>query len=230
MSTLPDSKRVTTQRDLSLHAALGNITQLRVLLKRSDLSPNQRDHDGDRCPLHWAAARGHSRCVEVLLAAGANLEQTDASGHTAAALAAQAGHDALAFRMELGPPVKDEKHGYEGLNLISLHAALDQPAQLKQKLAVLSPSLRDSDGDRFPLHWAAARGHAKCAEILIKANADVLCTNREGHTPASLAFASRQHATYKLLVAKEEELRMDSSNHEPSHRDDVMEPYYLARQ
>jgi len=65
-------------------------------------------------------------------------------------------------------------------------------------------NVRDSDGDRYPLHWAAARGAIKCAEELVGAGADVRVTDRAGHTPASVAFAARQHATYAFLAEQEQ--------------------------
>ena len=67
-------------------AALNQPTQLKALLKAGH-SPNARDADGDRTPLHWAAARGHLRCVHVLLAAGADAALRDAEGRTPAELA-----------------------------------------------------------------------------------------------------------------------------------------------
>ena len=54
---------------LSINAGINQVGALRVLLRTSD--PNVRDPDGERVPLHWAAARGHSRCAMALLKAGA---------------------------------------------------------------------------------------------------------------------------------------------------------------
>ena len=103
----PMRKRLSTQRGLSRCAALDHRWRLRALLKR--YPPNERDEDGDRAPLHWAAARGHVRCVELLLAAGADAVLDDAAGYTAADLARQAGHEALALRIERGAPLPDPK-------------------------------------------------------------------------------------------------------------------------
>ena len=85
-------------------------------------APYRTPQDGERrTPLHWAAARGHAKCAEALLAAGADAARVDASGRSAAALARALGHDALAFRIERGPPLEDEKKVYQGLGALSLH-------------------------------------------------------------------------------------------------------------
>lgn len=145
VAILPDSKQLTSHhRVLSLHCAFDNHSQLKALLRRPDLhDPDERDFDGDRTAMHWACARGHTRCVDLLLAAGADPELTDKSGRTAAGVALQFGHDALAFRIERGAPLADEKQVYEGLEGASLHAALDQPKQLKhlvRQQAVVCPA------------------------------------------------------------------------------------------
>ena len=50
---------------------------------------NRKDWDGDRTPLHWAAARGSIHCLNLLLQFGADCGVLDASGMTPAALALQ---------------------------------------------------------------------------------------------------------------------------------------------
>ena len=59
-----------------------------------------------------------------------------------------------------------------GPSKLSLHAALNECGALRTALATFDPNTRDPDGDRCPLHWAAARGHMKCALALLKAGAD----------------------------------------------------------
>ena len=60
---------------------------------------NRKDRDGDRTPLHWAAARGSIHCLNLLLQFGADCGVLDASGMTPAALALSYGqmqcHEAL---------------------------------------------------------------------------------------------------------------------------------------
>ena len=72
---------------LSLHAALGQEAQLRCLLQQPCRTPNVVDADGDRTPLHWAAARGHLRCLQSLLEAGAYHTALDSNGRNALVLA-----------------------------------------------------------------------------------------------------------------------------------------------
>lgn len=51
-------------------------------------------------PLMAAAARGHERVVELLLACGADPSRRDANGRTAAYYARSAGHHHLAERLD----------------------------------------------------------------------------------------------------------------------------------
>ena len=77
----------------SVQAGLNHVKQLTVLLQRSPGAANVRDADGDRRPLHWAAARGHVRCVQLLLRAGADTRALDVNGCTAADLARKYGKE-----------------------------------------------------------------------------------------------------------------------------------------
>jgi len=92
-----------SDRPLSLFSALNEHRKLASVLKSDapnrvdakelkrppNFSPDKRDKDGDRVPLHWAAARGSVECVRLLIEAGATIGLTDKSGCTAAALALQ---------------------------------------------------------------------------------------------------------------------------------------------
>ena len=89
---------------LSVNAGTNQVGALRVLLRSKD--PNARDPDGDRVPLHWAAARGHTKCAMVLLRAGADPQLTErASGLTCSELADERGHTQLAICLRgFAPP------------------------------------------------------------------------------------------------------------------------------
>ena len=89
---------------LSVNAGTNQLGALRVQLRTND--PNVRDPDGDRVPLHWAAARGHTKCAMALLRAGADPQQIErSSGLTCSELADERGHTELAITLRgFAPP------------------------------------------------------------------------------------------------------------------------------
>lgn len=206
-----DSKPVDSEKmtQLSAVCAIGDAGQTKSLLSRSTTDPNAIDSDHDRRPLHWAAARGRVRCVELLIAAGADPMLPDASGRTAAELARRLGNDGVAMRLELGVPLPDTKKVFEGLDGLSLAAALDQPLRLQRLLQYsrVDANARDPDGDRTPMHWAAARGLPKCVRQLLDANASPYSIDAAGRTPADLALECRRGEVHAMLVSAQEATR-----------------------
>ena len=189
----------------SLHSALNQPRQLTKALRYSS-DASAKDSDGDRTALHWAAARGHLICIHKLLEAGARADVVDAHGRTAAQLAQSCAqpqaHDLIVY----GPPKPDPKMwgtmnpGHEGL---SAAAALNRKTHLRGLLergydfknvngfpakCDLDPDRRDTDGDRAPLHWAAARGALECVEMLLAYGATPDLLDANGKTPAALAL------------------------------------------
>lgn len=185
MSNLNDPSEPPMMSQMSVHAALGQCPQLKASLE-AHREPNLLDPDSDRRPLHWAAARGHPRCIELLLEHGADPELPDKAGNTALSLAERCGNETCAFLLRHGPPIEDPKRitHHSALGAASLQAALGHAMQLKHYLylSTATPNARDRDGDRTPLHWAAARGHLRCAQLLIKKGADLDATDADGHT------------------------------------------------
>ena len=212
---------------MSLRCALNQPAPLRTLLRASGAADvNAKDVDGDRTPLHWAAARGSLRCILLLLDAGADKTAVNASGQTPAELATEAGqilaHDLILY----GPPKADPRSVHGSLFGVSLHSALNQPTQLKKLLrkgkewrlgengapleSAVDLDAKDKDGDRAPLHWAAARGALQCIELLLHNGASPGITNADGLTAAALALEYNQRAAHAMI--------MDWHNATTSHR------------
>jgi ankyrin repeat protein len=72
---------------------------VRALLDDSRTDRAWRDDDGATV-LHRAAEEGHTKMVELLVAAGVDAHARDARGRTAAERAALGGHPELAARIE----------------------------------------------------------------------------------------------------------------------------------
>ncbi|XP_033001285.1 ankyrin repeat domain-containing protein 66 isoform X2 [Lacerta agilis] len=73
-------------------AALGNCDLVDEILKTGLCDPNCKDiYWSDRTPLHWAAAKGHSKIIKRLVEHGARLCLRTESGWTAAHFGAESG-------------------------------------------------------------------------------------------------------------------------------------------
>jgi hypothetical protein len=96
---------------------------------------------------------------------------------------------------------KDPKLVFEGIGQLSVQCALGQSKQVKALLnAMVKPDERDIDGDRFPIHWAVARGETKSLLLLLKAGASTDVRDADGRTPAELALACGQTMAYNMIV------------------------------
>lgn len=97
LSSIGEKTDLRACSPLTTFAALNQLGPLRSALNSKEIDPNTRDADGDRCPLHWAAARGHTKCALALLKAGADPRRTEcSSGMNCSELAATRGHQELA--------------------------------------------------------------------------------------------------------------------------------------
>lgn len=79
--------------DFPLHKAAseGNVDQLSILLKQSELSPNAMDSAGQTA-LHLCADQGHLDCTNLLINAGASINAEDHDGITPLQAAVISGH------------------------------------------------------------------------------------------------------------------------------------------
>jgi len=225
-----DPKQVEeTLKGFSLRVALNKPKQVKELLLYKGTNPNMphpydvnaRDADGDRTPLHWAAARGYKRCITLLLAAGADKSLPDNLGRTAAELALECGQQLAHDLIVYGPALDDTKPMTGNEGVLSLHCALRQHRQIEEIMQAVahrreaewklkglktnaedffSVNKRDSDGDRYPLHWAAARGSVKCIELLVRAGVNLGVTDALGNTAAALAMQFNQRAAHQAIL------------------------------
>lgn len=121
-------------------------------------------------PLHFAAHRGHTRCVEALLAAGADVHARErVSGTTALHWSAEAGVvDVTRILLSAGADLeaRDEWFG------LTLAALLDAGADIRGGAEPGVPT---------PLHLAAGNGHREATRLLVDRGADLHDRDRHHH-------------------------------------------------
>ena len=82
----------------------------------------------------------------------------------------------------------DSKQMFDGMSGLSVQAGLNHKGALRGLISQGgSCDIRDDDGDRYPLHWAAARGNIDCLLLLLRAGADAEARDAFQRTPAQLA-------------------------------------------
>uniref|UniRef100_UPI0037E881AA ankyrin repeat domain-containing protein 66 n=1 Tax=Semicossyphus pulcher TaxID=241346 RepID=UPI0037E881AA len=82
--------------ELHQAAAAGDFDQVEEILRQKLCDPNQRDIDWNlKTPLHWAAAKGHTETVRILIEHGARPCLRTEHGWTAAHCAAESGRLAV---------------------------------------------------------------------------------------------------------------------------------------
>ncbi|XP_071354186.1 ankyrin repeat domain-containing protein 66 [Trachinotus anak] len=96
--------------ELHQAAAAGDLDQVEEILRQNRCNPNQRDVDWScKTPLHWAAARGHTETVRILIEHGAPPCLRTEHGWTPAHFAAESGQLAvLRLLHSLHAPVDKE--------------------------------------------------------------------------------------------------------------------------
>ena len=89
--------------------------------------------------------------------------------------------------------IKDDKKISESTSNASIHAALNNVTQLKHEKDINDV---DKDNDRYPIHWAVARGNISCIETLIDLKVDMNVKDKYMRTPSDLAH----HFGHKKIV------------------------------
>ena len=168
--------------------------------KSSSEEPVER---GENTPLLFAARQGSVECAELLVNAGADVNETAPEGVSVLVVAAHSGHRKLvAFLLEKGADINADKAGYTALHAATLRGDLDMVKLLlahganpNVQLARGTPVTRDTQDFLLPATLTGATPFflaAKFVEVdimgaLAAAGADPRTPIRTGVTPLMAA-------------------------------------------
>ncbi|XP_063379537.1 transient receptor potential channel pyrexia-like [Cydia fagiglandana] len=175
---------------LHLAAELGSQRCLAFLLKETKIPINGmiKQRDRECTPLHLAAARGFSDCVELLLSEGAKATTKNYKGFTALHLAAMCGSlECVELLLRDG---NADPNAEDYTQRTPVHAAVsnsERSCEIIEMLASWGAQINKKDINGYsPLHTAAKDGLTPCVETLIVLGADVTSKSKKGHTALSV--------------------------------------------
>lgn len=174
--------------------ALDSVAELETLL-RDDPMLWTLDHSGYGSPLAFAVRSGTARAVELLLDAGADPnDRLDVESWDLVdpAVSRMTGMMASLLTIELPDPplIEATRRGDAAMvrHLLSHGAEPDIPWN-----------------GRSPLHYAAHKGHAEIAEVLLAAGADPLLRSPDGVDPSETANAAGHLELAELIRTHQED-------------------------
>ncbi|MCJ1435453.1 hypothetical protein MMC27_004826 [Xylographa pallens] len=193
-----DTDYLSTRQFSVLHKIiLGLIGKdLRMELEASTSEINAPDSQG-RSPLSWAAARGDSQKIQILLEYGANSNLADRQNNSPLHYSKTAKCSEMLLC-----------HGADILSRNCWGAtALHTVCRASGDLSLLSflltsganPNLCDHDG-QTPLHDAALKSNTACIDSLIAHGADVNLTNLSGDSPLRFALMFNAHDSLCSMI------------------------------
>ncbi|XP_076865963.1 transient receptor potential cation channel, subfamily N, member 1 [Brachyhypopomus gauderio] len=205
-------------------AAKGSVAVTRELLRFSQGgAATLHSKANGSCPLHLAAAGGHTEVTKVLLDAGGSATEEDSEGMTAIHLAARYGHTQIleVLKANVSLKITSSKTGLTALHVAACFGQVNfvreiltkVPAAIRSELPVGSGAgsrenarrqPRPPESGFTPLHLAAQSGHENVVRLLlnspgVQADAE---TDSEGVTPLHLAAQCGHAAVVGLLLSR----------------------------
>lgn len=176
-------------------AASLNIECLRMLIAAG--AAVDTDCDGVT-PVYIAVQKNRTDCLELLIAAKANVNKPADDGCTPVYKAASEGHpECLRLLIGAGASVNIPLNGVSPL----FRAAAMGHAECVQLLIQAKADLEAQYLNMTPLWRAAYNGHTECVRLLLEAGANKNHMDPAGHGPAWAALA-RGHAECYQLITK----------------------------
>jgi ankyrin repeat protein len=154
-----------------------------------------RDKNNGVTPLYWAARKGHIDTAKILIENGDDVNIKIKGGGTILHYAGSLEIAGLLVNNGAEVNAKDDG-GFTPLHMM----ASSSPGIIQRVLFWKSGgTTRTWETDLEKYRGTAEKIAADIAELLIKNNADINAKNKDGHTPLSLAKASKNEPLIRLL-------------------------------
>src|SRR5262245_58656396 len=216
----PDVVTVLLARGADVHAQSEVWNEVMAVPPHGHLDYNRAIPHGGDTALMFAARVGDLESVARLVAAGANVDDADAWGVSATALAAHAGNrDLVVFLLDHGADANAARAGFTALHAAVMRgdeamaaALLAHGADANFRVTSWTPTRRSSKDYHFSPElvgatpfWLAARfGGPALMQLLVKHGADPWCVHRGEHVVEARGgsgFQRRTDVTTALMAA-----------------------------
>ncbi|KAL3135087.1 hypothetical protein ABBQ32_008032 [Trebouxia sp. C0010 RCD-2024] len=183
---------------------------MRLLLDKVGVDPNSQHGREQLAAMHAAAKSGHQGCLQLLLEAGANINQQTRRGHTPLFLAVNGGHFfTMQFLLSKGAdpaiPASDTRTALFAAAAVTHHSSLsifdcllDTAANKQERKEMVSATTRDG---RTVLHSACASSNVDVVKRLLEEGAVVNVQSEDGATPLARAAACGNLKILTMLEA-----------------------------
>jgi len=211
-----DIVKVLLAHGADIHARSDEWSQVMAVPPHGLPAYNRAIPHGGETALMFAARVGDLASAKLLVAAGANVNDTDAWGVSATVLAEHSGYSELAeFLLDHGADANAAKAGFTALHEAIMRrdektaaALLAHGADPNAPVRTWTPTRRSSDDFNFPPEfigatpfWLAARfSEPNVMRLLLKQGADPLFVHRVEYF-GGLGAEPRQQATTALMAA-----------------------------
>ncbi|KAK5637257.1 hypothetical protein RRF57_012969 [Xylaria bambusicola] len=191
---------------LHIASRCGLMSMLSAYLDRLDDPTAKIDPKDEykRTPLLYAAERGHTAAVEVLLEKGADPDSKDENNRTPLLYTAERGH-ITAVKMLLEKGANPDSKDVQSRTPLLYAAARGHEAVVEVLLGKANINTRDEIG-ATSLHWAVWKGHEVVILRLLKSAADIEVKDEGGGTPLAWAIERGFENSIRMLLAKGAEM------------------------
>lgn len=219
------------QSPLTQAAFYGNAAATALLLAHTSIDVNAAHNHGET-PLWYAARKGHTDIVAMLLNANADVSKANQKGESPLYIAAkERSVDVVALLLGLSPllsgPPSVNVNGKTSSGFTPLMVAAKEGHTDVVKLFVSDPRIevnsKDTNGQTALIH-ASANGHKDVVQLLLL-HTSVDANAQRNHGESSLWFASRKgHLDIVRMLMEREELNINA------HNNNGQRPLYWAAQ